>query len=101
MTDLSLIIIIIGLFIVIVAQVIERHYATSDDTHIQERTNFLNEIAKLNSALITKNTNEYLAVRAMDKAVAQIQPREESDEQDVSTLNDEEYQALIDRQNGK
>jgi hypothetical protein len=82
----------IFLFILIIIQIIERiiYYIESKS----EREKLIDELARAQKAIISKNVNEYMAAIAMDK-VDKDKPKIENDNILLSDADDETFDKVI------
>lgn len=92
--------IIFGLFIVIIVEFFFVQWVIEQVS--KEKTTLLEENSRLVKALIAKNATEYVMTTSIDKVPEQKQTQEEDDvQQDVSQLDDDQFDAFIDKANGK
>ncbi len=84
--------IVLGLFIVIIAEFFFLQWVVESSNKEKER--LLEELSKANKALIAKSANDYVMMTAMDKT-AKEEPPKEPGEADSSELTDEEYDKMI------
>lgn len=92
MDSIVLIFIIFGLFCVILAEFIFLIYVI--DYTNKEKVRLLDEITKVNTALVAKDANDYVMRRTMDNVV-QTETKREPEGVDASELTNEEYDKML------
>lgn len=96
MDSFLIVFIITGLFVTILAEFIFLIYVL--DYTNKEKNRLLDEITKLNTALVSKDANEYVMRRTMDNVVKE-EPKQPEQTADSSELTDEEYDKMIEQAN--
>ena len=92
MDNFLIIFVLLGLFLTILGEFVFLMYVL--DCTNKEKTRLLDEITKLNTALVAKDANDYVMRRTMDNVVQQ-EPKREPEGVDSSELNDEEYDKML------
>lgn len=90
---------ILALVAICLLLVIDRYF--DKEQHIKQITSLLEELARTNKALISKNAHEYVMTTSIDKVQPELPKKEEDPTQDVSQLSDTEFDKFIEKQNGK
>lgn len=96
MDNFLIIFVLLGLFLTILGEFVFLMYVL--DCTNKEKTRLLDEITKLNTALVAKDANDYVMRRTMDNVVKE-EPKRTPEGVDASELSDEEYDKMIEQAN--
>lgn len=88
-------IVIVGLFVVILAEIIFTFFVLEREKAEKER--LLDELAKANTAISAKSAQEYAMMRAMDNVPIE-KKKNEPEGVDASELSDDEYDEFLKKQ---
>lgn len=95
-TDLLNLFIYFGLFAIIILLLVDRWSLL--DKADKEKERLLEELSKLNTALISKNANEYTMMRTMDKVVKEDKPAvADPDLVDETEMEDDDFYEALDK----
>ena len=88
---------ILALVAVCILLVLDRYF--DKEQHQKEIKALLEQLGSMNTALISKSSQDYVMMRAMDKTTKDEKREENPDEVDLAELNDSEFDKLIEKQN--
>ncbi len=87
------------LFLIILALLVHVWFLT--EQYRKEKDKLLEELSRAIKALISKNATEYVMTTSIDKVDKEPKEPAQEEGKEVSQLEDDEFDAMIDRQNGK